>query len=389
MRYPRQIMGRIIGKQGMNIRNFRESSGARIDAEDDRDGEHGLFRISGSPAAIERAKEMIDEVARKASADGPIGSGIYGSLRSDTEGGGTTESLDFPMSLFGGIIGAKGAKINDVRQSSGAKVTVEKIEDASRCKVHITGSAEQVQRAKVMVRTLAEEALKAESAGMRGPTDTAGESTADGVTEVMEFPITAAGRIIGSRGAHISEVRQRSGASIRVEKLEDQDICRVHISGSPGQIEKAKAMVNGASDDTGSRRNPGEGEDHMQVPMSLVGRVIGKGGDTIQRLQRESGARIDVNTNSGDPCPVRITGSRDAVSRARYMLHEVLERGGVTMGGPPPPAWGPPVGAWPPPPEAWPPAWPPVPGAPPWGPPMPSSSPANVSIEEEIDPDEL
>lgn len=72
----------------------------------------------------------------------------------------------------------------------------------------------------------------------------------------------------------------------------------------------------------------------MHVPSSMVGRIIGKGGEMIQRLQRDSGARIDVNT-SGDPCPVRISGPRDAIARARQMVAEVLDRahGGCGGGG--------------------------------------------------------
>merc|ERR1719447_1090629 len=88
-------------------------------------------------------------------------------------------------------------------------------------------------------------------------------------------------------------------------------------------------MVSALAEEGGpGPRRPAGVEEQMEVPLNLVGRVIGKGGEAIQRLQKESGARIDVNTQSGDPCQVRITGSRDAVLRGRRAIVDVLEKWG-------------------------------------------------------------
>jgi len=392
LRLPRQIMGRVIGKSGSTINGIRESSGARIDAED-KDDEQCEFRIQGTPEAVERAKSMILEVVEKSSA-GPGG-------RSDSWGGGsgtgacsgggddsntTSDTLEFPVSLMGGIIGARGSKISDVRQQSGARVQVEKGD--GRCKVTISGLPEQVERARNMVKHLAEEELGSEAARGGQPRGDSwgvdrGNVGGNAVTNNLEFPVAATGRIIGSRGAQISDVRQQSGARVSVEKLDD--CCRVQISGTPEQVDRARKMVVALSDEgQGPRRS--EANDQMEVPLSMVGRVIGKGGDTIQRLQRESGARLDVNTNEGDPCVVRISGSRDACSRARFLIAEVLDRGlqhserpgarqqGSSTGqgywGPGPDSgapWGPlpPFGGLPPPGDGNGAQW-----HPPWGPPM-------------------
>merc|ERR1719343_657011 len=60
-------------------------------------------------------------------------------------------------------------------------------------------------------------------------------------TDVMKFPVSATGRIIGSRGAAISEIRQQSGAQVRVEKLDD--CCKVHITGSHDEVERARTLL--------------------------------------------------------------------------------------------------------------------------------------------------
>lgn len=347
LRLPRQIMGRVIGKQGATINGIRESSGARVDAED-KNEEMCEFKIQGTPEAVERAKAMISEVAEKsrdgAAADATVSSGT-----------GTSETLDFPVSLMGGIIGMRGAKISEVRQQSGARIQVEKGD--GRCRVAISGTPEQVERAKQLIKGLAEEesggpisdmgrsgqSSRSEGSwGSGGGSNNAGSGAGgNAVSNTLEFPIAATGRIIGSRGAQISEVRQASGARISVEKLEES--CKVQIMGTPEQVDRARKMIVALADEgQGPRR--AEAGDRMEVPLSMVGRVIGKGGDTIQRLQRESGARLDVNTNEGDPCVVRISGSRDACSRARFLIaealgwsSEVLDRGNQGVGGPGPP----------------------------------------------------
>jgi len=391
LKLPRQIMGRVIGKQGSTINSIRENSGARIDAED-KDDDMCEFRIQGSPEAIDRAKTMILEIVDKSSngnsreaGSGDVSGGSGGGVDS-----GNTEwsSMDFPVSVMGGIIGARGAKISEVRQQSGARIQVDK--EDGRCHVTISGTADQVARARSLVQNLADEEMNCPSGGGQLPapprSDSWGGSGGSGggggntVSNCIEFPVAATGRIIGSRGAQISEVRQQSGAKVSIEKLED--CCKVQISGTPEQVERARKMVISLADEGQSIRQA-EASDQMQVPLSMVGRVIGRGGDTIQRLQRESGAQLDVNTNDGDPCIVRISGSRDACSRARFLIAEVLDRGshypdrggGSSQGGGP--GWGPPAdaaGSWGPLPACygacgpWQGTWGPVPGM--WGQPL-------------------
>merc|ERR1712032_894889 len=128
----------------------------------------------------------------------------------------------------------------------------------------------------------------------------------------------------------------------------------------------------------------------MTVPQSLIGRVIGKGGETIQRIQRESGAKLDVDTKQ-DPCTVRIIGDSEPVCHARFLISEILEKGGLRIDSnaslPPPPG----SGYWPesgfafggPPPgfaEAW--GGGGAAGGHGWSP------PAQMSVSNEVDMDE-
>lgn len=331
---PRSIMGRVIGKAGANIKKIRDDSGARIDAED-RSNDQCEFRIAGTPDQVDKARRMLEEAAKQAATGGRGTDDL-------TDYSGPMETLEFPVAVMGGIIGAKGVKIQEVRSRSGAKVQVERSGDV--CRVQIAGENGQIDVAKAMIRRLADEEASV-NASAEGP---------DAVTENMEFPVSVTGRLIGSRGSTIAEVRAQSGAKLSVEKADDR--CRVQIAGSEDQVRRARQMIvalaEGGDEAMALTKARGGSEETMDVPLNVVGRVIGKGGETVTKLQKESGARIDVNTSAGDPCPVRLTGTREQVQHARMLILELVDKRPGAGQWPAGEAW-PPMGAcggWPPPP---------------------------------------
>ena len=52
-----------------------------------------------------------------------------------------------------------------------------------------------------------------------------------------------------------------------------------------------------------------------------TGSVIGHGGETIRRIQSESGATLDIDRDSGR---CRIIGTEDAVEQAREAVEQIL-----------------------------------------------------------------
>eukprot|EP00117_Sycon_ciliatum_P000743 scpid65241/ scgid6691/ Far upstream element-binding protein 3 len=73
---------------------------------------------------------------------------------------------------------------------------------------------------------------------------------------------------------------------------------------------------------------PGHDRFEMMVTKSSAGLVIGKGGDTIKRLQAETGCRIQliqdgVYANATEK-PLRLEGPRDAVQLARAKISEII-----------------------------------------------------------------
>eukprot|EP00906_Rhabdomonas_costata_P028771 RCo040678 len=68
----------------------------------------------------------------------------------------------------------------------------------------------------------------------------------------------------------------------------------------------------------------------MECPKKLVGRVIGKGGDTINTMQTETHAHIQImqDVPEGQPVQVVITGPPTAVQMATYLLTEIINNNG-------------------------------------------------------------
>ena len=59
----------------------------------------------------------------------------------------------------------------------------------------------------------------------------------------------------------------------------------------------------------------------IEVPVSMIGHIIGKGGQTVRTLQEDSGTKIDVDKTG----KVSIRGSTDAIVNAMDMIGKLME----------------------------------------------------------------
>ena len=156
--------------------------------------------------------------------------------------------------------------------------------------------------------------------------------------EVM-CPAACAGKIIGHGGDTIMSIQKKSGAHVKIQPAHEVPAGaprRIDISGAPGPVADATQMVNdilreSASAGGGGVGGGGSGRGHggggasveldVPVPMEMLGRVIGRGGETIRRLQEESGARIQVERDANR---VVIRGNSDAATRARELVLDIV-----------------------------------------------------------------
>ncbi|CAO3628838.1 unnamed protein product [Cunninghamella blakesleeana] len=63
----------------------------------------------------------------------------------------------------------------------------------------------------------------------------------------------------------------------------------------------------------------------MKVPNNKVGLVIGRGGDTLKKIERNSGARVQIDQDTGDDKRViKLSGEQDQIQIARDMIDQII-----------------------------------------------------------------
>eukprot|EP01025_Chloroclados_australasicus_P004915 TRINITY_DN11346_c0_g1_i1.p1 TRINITY_DN11346_c0_g1~~TRINITY_DN11346_c0_g1_i1.p1 ORF type:complete len:391 (-),score=41.37 TRINITY_DN11346_c0_g1_i1:955-2127(-) len=141
---------------------------------------------------------------------------------------------------------------------------------------------------------------------------------------------TMVGRVIGRSGDTIRALQQASQAKIVVNQEFPDGVPReVHISGSAEAVRRGESMVNELINGSATSVQTviikyGIGETRViDCPKSMVGKVIGKGGETIKMLQRETGASVQIDQTS-EPCKITVTGMHNNVDKAIHQLSAVM-----------------------------------------------------------------
>lgn len=160
---------------------------------------------------------------------------------------------------------------------------------------------------------------------------------ADGaVSEVMHIARTMVGKLIGKGGATIMGLQSSTGCSIQVDQhtaTRGGECRRVTLKGTPSAVEAAKKAVRDALEAEPGAPSGGEMSSDLSCPQHVVGRIIGRAGETIKLLQGASGAYILVNQNFPDGVDrvITISGSTDAVGRASSMVRDLISSDLITV----------------------------------------------------------
>ena len=157
------------------------------------------------------------------------------------------------------------------------------------------------------------------------------------VTEYVMCPNESAGKVIGHGGEKINSIQTESGAIVKIQNQNEVgpgQPRRITISGAPERVAHASQLVyaiigqSSASRAAQAPRGAGGGRDaagaeiFVPVEPDQFGKIIGRGGETIRRLQEESGVRMQVDRPNSR---VQITGDASGCEVARTLLQEVLD----------------------------------------------------------------
>ncbi|XP_073489821.1 poly(rC)-binding protein 3 isoform X7 [Lithobates pipiens] len=277
-------VGSIIGKKGETVKKMREESGARINISEGNCPER-IVTITGPTDAIFKAFAMI---AYKFEED------IINSMSNSTATSKppVTLRLVVPASQCGSLIGKGGSKIKEIRESTGAQVQVagDMLPNSTERAVTISGTPDAIiqcvkQICVVMLEAYSiqgqyaiphpDQLTKLHQLAMQqtpftplGQTTPAfpgeklplhsseeaqnlmGQSTGmdaspQASTHELTIPNDLIGCIIGRQGTKINEIRQMSGAQIKIASaMEGSAERQITITGSPANISLAQYLIN-------------------------------------------------------------------------------------------------------------------------------------------------
>ena len=272
---------------------------------------------------------------------------------------GTSAMIDVHPRKCGAVIGSRGAVIHSMQERSGARIKLNQdFPDGEMRKLTITGSQEQVQMCAELVRRVLEPG---------GGSHSIHENAMSGgevITEVIMCPPNLVGRVVGRGGGNVREVQSRSGARVQVnQQFPDGQDRQVEITGTQAAVKAAAELVHyimengpvlpapgmplvagggghygggpGGPGVATAGLAPGTAAVTVECPKSCIGRVIGRGGDTVSRIQRETQAKvhIDQNVPEGAPVKVNISGYEPAVHAAIKLVQDIMVNGSAGFGG--------------------------------------------------------
>uniref|UniRef100_A0A671WAG7 Poly(rC) binding protein 2 n=1 Tax=Sparus aurata TaxID=8175 RepID=A0A671WAG7_SPAAU len=276
-------VGSIIGKKGESVKKMREESGARINISEGNCPER-IITLAGPTTSIFKAFSMIIEKLEE-----DISTSMTNSTATSKPP--VTMRLVVPASQCGSLIGKGGCKIKEIRESAGAQVQVagDMLPNSTERAITVAGTPQSIiECVKQICVVMLESPPKGVTIPYRpkpsgspvifaggqayavqgqhaipqpdvseGPSvintlmgflyiSSAGmDASAQTGSHELTIPNDLIGCIIGRQGAKINEIRQMSGAQIKIANpVEGSTDRQVTITGSHASISLAEYLIN-------------------------------------------------------------------------------------------------------------------------------------------------
>ncbi|XP_012892249.1 PREDICTED: insulin-like growth factor 2 mRNA-binding protein 1 [Dipodomys ordii] len=329
---PTQYVGAIIGKEGATIRNITKQTQSKIDVhrKENAGAAEKAISVHSTPEGCSSACKMILEIMHKEAKD-------------------TKTADEVPLKILahnnfvGRLIGKEGRNLKKVEQDTETKITISSLQDLTLYNpertITVKGAIENCCRAEQEIMKKVREAYENDVAAMSlqshlipglnlaavglFPASSSAvpppPSSVTGAAPYSSFmapeqemvqvfiPAQAVGAIIGKKGQHIKQLSRFASASIKAQgriygKLKEENFF--------GPKEEVKL------------------ETHIRVPASAAGRVIGKGGKTVNELQNLTAAEVvvprDQTPDENDQVIVKISGHFYASQMAQRKIRDIL-----------------------------------------------------------------
>lgn len=307
-------VGSIIGKKGELVRQLREQSGSRIHISDGSSSDR-IVTVTGNLNSIYKAFNLITAKVQEFFE------------RQNGSWGGLVAPLVFklivPATQCGSIIGKGGAKIKEIRESSGASIQVasDMLPNSTERVVTITGNPETITQCIYQVCLILMESpprgtvipyrpKSSQSQGLLagGLQNNLGLSGLDQLGKLGGAnPLAALASLSGLAG--LGGVGGLGGGGLNAAAL----------------AAIASSQLRGAGNKKGQTATQTQ---EITVPNEYIGCIIGKGGSKIAEIRQISGAIIRISSNEetregpdGLERPITIQGTPDAITLAKYLIN--------------------------------------------------------------------
>uniref|UniRef100_A0A673I4H3 Insulin-like growth factor 2 mRNA-binding protein 3 n=1 Tax=Sinocyclocheilus rhinocerous TaxID=307959 RepID=A0A673I4H3_9TELE len=374
MLVPTQFVGAIIGKEGATIRNITKQTHSKIDIhrKENAGAAEKPITVHSTPEGCSSACRNIMEIMQKEAIDTKI-----------------TEEIPLKIlahnNFVGRLIGKEGRNLKKIEQDTDTKITISPLQDLTLYNpertITVKGTLEACAKAEEEIMKKIRESYENDVAAMHlqsnlipglnlnalgifpgaasggmSPSVLSGPpagAQSFGVTQLdkivlylcqqpqvesetvhLFIPALAVGAIIGKQGQHIKQLSRFAGASIKIAPADEIDTKQrmVIITGPPEAQFKAQGRIFGKLKEENffGPKEEVKLEAHIKVPSFAAGRVIGKGGKTVNELQNLTSAEVvvprDQTPDENDQVVVKITGHFYASQLAQRKIQEIISQ---------------------------------------------------------------
>ncbi|RXN02834.1 insulin-like growth factor 2 mRNA-binding 2 isoform X1 [Labeo rohita] len=359
---PTQFVGAIIGKEGLTIKNITKQTQSKVDIhrKENAGATEKAITIHSSKEGCSQACRMILEIMEKEANDTKIVEEVPLKILAHN-------------SLVGRLIGKEGRNLKKIEQDTGTKITISSLQDLTiynqERTITVRGGVEECCNAEVEIMKKLREAHENDLAslnqqtnmmpglnmnalgifssglsalppasGLRGslsgPANYSPLLSAEQEVVYLFVPTPAVGALIGKKGQHIKELAHYAGASIKIAAPDNPDDPErmVIITGPPEAQFKAQGRIYGKLKEENffTAKEEVKLEAHIKVPSTAAGRVIGKGGKTVNELQNLTSAEVivprDQTPDENDEVFVKIIGHFFASQTAQRKIREIVQQ---------------------------------------------------------------
>uniref|UniRef100_A0A8C8EUM9 RRM domain-containing protein n=1 Tax=Oncorhynchus tshawytscha TaxID=74940 RepID=A0A8C8EUM9_ONCTS len=362
---PTQYVGAIIGKEGATIRNITKQTQSKIDVhrKENAGAAEKPISIHSTPEGCSSACRMILDIMQQEAKD-------------------TKTAEEVPLKILahnnfvGRLIGKEGRNLKKVEQDTDTKITISPLQDLTvynpERTITVKGPIEACCLAETEIMKKVREAYDNDMAAMNQQTHlipglnlgalglfppsgsmpppppgnslsllclqtlmlalTIITSAPEQETVHVYIPAQAVGAIIGKKGQHIKQLSRFAGASIKIAPAEapDSKMRMVIVTGPPEAQFKAQGRIYGKLKEENffGPKEEVKLETHIKVAAAAAGRVIGKGGKTVNELQNLTAAEVVVpreqTPDENDQVIVKIIGHFYASQLAQRKIRDIL-----------------------------------------------------------------